>query len=101
MLHMGKALPQRRIVPKHLKGIMEVIENLIKIVEMQGWKMIFMHYPKHHPMMREVDAVGRLRAYRTEDEPQMNFPDDIWKGMLQDSQVWQEMRRRGLPEPTL
>ena len=90
---MGKPLSQRRNVPKHLKGIMEVIENLIKIVETQGWKLIFMYFPKHHPMMREIDAIGRLRAYRTEDEPQMNFPDDIWKAMEQDSKVWQENDR--------
>ena len=99
MLHMDKKPTARPAPPRHLNNIMEVISNLEKIARNQGWSFSYVHYPKHHPMMREVDAIGRLRAYRSEADEQLQFPDEIWRAMDADSKTWQDMRRRGVSEP--
>ena len=85
--------------PEHLQNTVAIMYGLNTILEQQNWEAAAFYYPKTHQMMREVDAVGRLRAYRTEGEQQLLFPADLWDAVCEDSKVWMRMRRQGRAEP--
>ena len=89
------------------------MRNIIKYIRLKvlalrdlKWAVFLFHYPRSHPAMLAVDSVARYTAYqasrnRVQITDELRFPRGLWKALLDDADIWKQMRRSDPNEPPL
>ena len=92
-----RGITQGNPKPIHLFHTLTKIIHLVSILEAKNWTVHFIYYPRHHPLLREADAICRYGVYRHSEVPR--YPQELWKNFSLDLKTFVKNRLDGNDEP--